>query len=66
MVAFQGKGYVNTTGMSGKEARDFYGSKSGTYHWDTEMTPGPPHSYSPHLQIHNIDASIQRVFFGGS
>ena len=46
MVAFQGKGYVNTTGMSGKEARDFYGSKSGTYH--------------------NIDASIQRVFFGGS
>jgi hypothetical protein len=55
-------GYRNTTGMSGPEVRDYYGSKEGTYHWDTEIDPetggvqghgpGNPHMGLPHLQIH--------------
>ncbi|MER7250319.1 polymorphic toxin-type HINT domain-containing protein [Kribbella sp. NPDC000426] len=63
---YQGKGYRNTTGMSGKEARDFFGSKAGTYHWHTELTPGLKHSGSPHLQVHQPDGAIVRIFYGGA
>jgi len=62
---YQGKGFTNTTGMSGKQVRDFYGSKAGTYHWDTELTPGLTHSTGPHLQIHQPDGVIVRIFYGG-
>jgi RHS repeat-associated protein len=61
---YQGQGFTNTTGMSGREVREFFGSKAGTYHWDTDLTPGLPHSFAPHLQIHGFDGTIQRIFFG--
>ena len=60
------RGYRNTTGWTGKQVRDFYGSKSGTYHWDTIAGHGTlnPHGIAPHLQIHTHDGPIVRIFFG--
>lgn len=37
-----------------------------TYHWDTELTPGLRHSHGPHLQIHQPDGVIVRIFYGGA
>jgi hypothetical protein len=59
---YQGAGYRNTTGMSATEAKDFYGSKAGTYHWDG---PDPNHGNLPHLQIHTFDGDVIRIFYPG-
>jgi len=68
---YQGKGYKNTTGMSAKEAKDFHGKKN-TYHWDDEVGsdgrvtghgPGNAHGDMPHLQIHDENGKVIRVFF---
>lgn len=63
---YQGAGYRNTTGMSGSEARNFFGSKAYTYHWDTAAGHGPlnPHGTGPHLHIHPPQGSIIRIFYG--
>lgn len=61
---YQGRGYNNATGMNATQSKKFFGSKNGTYHWDTEMTPGLPHSGSPHLQVHHPDGKIVRIFYG--
>lgn len=70
---FQGDGYINTTDMSPTEAKDFYGSKEGTYHWDDDMDASGrveghggdnPHGGLPHLQIHPFGGgSVIRIFF---
>ncbi|MFC3801890.1 polymorphic toxin-type HINT domain-containing protein [Cohnella sp. GCM10012308] len=68
---YQGKGFKNTTGMSAKEAKDFFGKKS-TYHWDDEVGadgrvtghgPGNAHGDMPHLQIHDENGKVIRIFF---
>jgi RHS repeat-associated protein len=58
---YQGSGYRNTTGMSPREVKDFYGGKSGTYHWDIGQA-GYPHDMS-HLQIHTPEGDIIRIMF---
>jgi hypothetical protein len=70
---FQGDGYTNTTDMSPAEAKDFSGSKQGTYHWDDDIDSSGrvqghgsdnPHGGLPHLQIHPFGGgSIIRIFF---
>ncbi|NEN87036.1 polymorphic toxin-type HINT domain-containing protein [Paenibacillus elgii] len=69
---YQGKGYTNTSGMSGSEAKNFYGSKAGTYHWDDALDSsgrvsghgsGNAHGELPHLQIHDESGSVIRIFF---
>jgi hypothetical protein len=55
-----GKGYKNTTGMTGKQVRTQMGSKAGTYHWDTADTV---HGGLPHLQIHDDAGNIVRIFY---
>jgi RHS repeat-associated protein len=58
---FQGKGYSNTTGMTGKQVRESLpNGKYGTYHWDTADTM---HGGQSHLQIHTEQGDIIRVFF---
>jgi hypothetical protein len=58
---YQGAGYRNTTGMSGREAREFFGTKAGTYHWDTGAG-AYPHD-APHLQVHTHGGSVVRIYF---
>ena len=58
---YQGHGYRNSTGMSPKEASDFFDGKAGTYHWD-EGAAAFPHDQS-HLQIHTFAGDIIRIFF---
>jgi hypothetical protein len=58
---YQGAGYRNTTGMSPREAREFFGSKAGTYHWDIGAK-AHPHAGS-HLQIHTHEGPVIRIFF---
>jgi hypothetical protein len=56
---FQGRGYRNTTGLSGREVRDLFGEKAGTYHWD----PADAEWGAPHLQIHTFEGTVIRIFF---
>jgi hypothetical protein len=56
-----GKGLMNTTGLSATEVKNFYGSKLGTYHWDLLDTQ---HGGVSHLQIHAFDGTVTRIFFG--
>jgi RHS repeat-associated protein len=69
---FQGRGFKNTTGMSAKEAKDFFG-KAGTYHWDDAVdgsgqllnhSATNAHGAMKHLQVHNESGTILRIFFG--
>jgi RHS repeat-associated protein len=64
---FQGRGYRNTTGMTGNMVRNdkflFPNGKYGTYHWDFADTM---HGGIPHLQIHLFKeegGGIIRIFF---
>jgi RHS repeat-associated protein len=56
---YQGDGYRNTTGMTGRQVRETIGKK-WTYHWDMFDTM---HGGQPHLQIHTGDGEIIRIFF---
>jgi len=58
---YQGQGYRNTTGMSPTEAKDFFGGKIGTYHWD-EGAKNFPHG-ADHLQIHTFEGDVLRIYF---
>lgn len=69
---FQGKGYKNTTGMTGKGVKEYFGSKDFTYHWDVIKDElgriighgtNNPDGDMPHLEIHT-DNDIIRIFFG--
>lgn len=63
---YQGAGYRNTTGMGATEAKQMFGEKAGTYHWDAPGEghgPGNPHGASDHLQIHTFAGPIIRIFF---
>jgi len=62
LYLFHGKGFTNTTGMNGKQVKEFFGSKNSTYHWDLTPTPGSKHG-TPHLQIHDDSGQIFRIFF---
>jgi RHS repeat-associated protein len=64
---YQGEGYRNSTGTDGPGAKQLFGEKSGTYHWDTAEGHGPdnPHGTGPHLQIHTFEGAIVRIFYGG-
>ncbi|WP_437287728.1 RHS repeat-associated core domain-containing protein [Sorangium sp. So ce406] len=58
---FHGKGFRNTTGMTGRQVREMLpGGKYGTYHWDMADTQ---HDGRSHLQVHTEDGSIFRIFF---
>ncbi|MFE7135688.1 polymorphic toxin-type HINT domain-containing protein, partial [Streptomyces sp. NPDC057638] len=68
---FQGDGYRNAAGFDGKGTRQYFGSKSGTYHWDDQLgTDGRVLGHGadnrdgdlPHLQIHTFEDSE----YGGS
>jgi RHS repeat-associated protein len=63
---YQGDGYRNTTGMGATEAKQMFGEKAGTYHWDAAGEghgPSNPHGASDHLQIHSFAGPIIRIFF---
>ena len=69
---YQGHGYRNTTGMSATEAKNFFGKKAGTYHWDdvvdetgrlVEHGADNVHGAAKHLQIHGFDGKIIRISF---
>ena len=69
---YAGEGYHNTTGMVPSEVSNYYGSKAGTYHWDTEVGadgliaghgPGNPHGELPHLQIYDKYGDKITIFF---
>ena len=60
---FQEEGFTNTTGMTTRDMKDpfmFPEGKAGTYHWDLEDTQ---HGGVPHLQVHDREGSIIRIFF---
>jgi RHS repeat-associated protein len=64
---FQGRGYRNTTGMTGNMVRNdkflFPNGKYGTYHWDFADTM---HGGVPHLQVQLFKeegGDIIRIFF---
>lgn len=68
---YQGNGSKNTTGMSEKEAKDFQGKKN-TYHWDDQVGAdgrvtghgqGNAHGDMPHLQVHDENGKVIRIFF---
>jgi hypothetical protein len=61
---YAGKGYKNTTGRTGNQVRNdptMSNGKSGTYHWDTNDTQ---HGGRPHLQIHDENGTVTRIFYG--
>jgi RHS repeat-associated protein len=58
---YQGQGYSNTTSMSPTETKDFFGGKSGTYHWD-EGAKSYPHE-ADHLQVHTHEGDVIRIYF---
>ncbi|WP_405808260.1 polymorphic toxin-type HINT domain-containing protein [Streptomyces sp. NBC_00210] len=76
---FQGDGYRNAAGFDGKGTRQYFGSKSGTYHWDDQLGAdgrvlghgaGNRDGDLPHLQIHTFEdskygGSIIRIFWKG-
>lgn len=51
--------------MSAVEAKNFFGSKIGTYHWDEVLSDADPHGYAPHFQIYTYEGPIIRIFFPG-
>jgi RHS repeat-associated protein len=61
---YAGKGYRNTTGLTGNQVRNdpilFPGRKYGTYHWDVVDTK---HGGRPHLQIHDEAGGVLRIFY---
>ncbi len=68
---FQGNGYKNTTGMSGTEVKNLFGSKKNTYHWDDQLDNSGRvlgHGLKntdgalPHLQIHT-ETNVIHIFF---
>lgn len=68
---YLGRGFRNTTGMSGVEAKGFFG-KAGTYHWDDAVDAsgrvvghgaGNAHGAMPHLQVHDEHGAVFRIFF---
>ncbi|WP_185910914.1 putative T7SS-secreted protein [Streptomyces sp. WAC07149] len=75
---FHGEGYRNAEGFDGKGTRQYFGSKSGTYHWDDKLGDdgrvlghgeGNRDGDRPHLQIHTYEDSpykgaIIRIFWG--
>lgn len=70
---YQGSGYRNSTSMSATEAKEFFGRKQGTYHWDDQVgadggvlghEAGNPDAKYRHLQIHTHEGVIIRIFFG--
>jgi RHS repeat-associated protein len=58
---YQGHGYVNTTNFTPTQTKAFFGTKSGTYHWDIGV-PGSAHP-GPHLQVHEADGTVIRIFY---
>ncbi|WP_205625492.1 RHS repeat-associated core domain-containing protein [Actinomadura atramentaria] len=74
---FQGRGYRNATGFDGVGTKRYFGSKSGTYHWDDQVGAdgrvlghgsGNRDGDLPHLQIHTFEDSpwggaIIRIFW---
>jgi hypothetical protein len=70
---YVGKGFVNTTGMSGSAVRSFFtNGKYGTYHWDEAIDAsgrvgghgaGNIHGSMPHLQIHDEAGNIIHIFY---
>jgi RHS repeat-associated protein len=69
---YQGEGYRNTTGFvdvtqegAHSELKNFFGSKKGTYHWDTGAGHGltNPHGTLPHIQIHTFRGPVIRIFY---
>ena len=69
---YQGKGYVNVTGMDAMDARNLLGGKGNTYHWDDIFGSdgylvghgaGNLDAQMPHLQIHPQKGSVIRIFF---
>lgn len=57
---YQGRGLRNTTGMTGRQVREQFGGKAGTYHWDVEDVM---HGGRPHLQIHDEAGNVIRIFY---
>jgi hypothetical protein len=60
---YQGKGLKNTTDFTTRDMKDkfmFPSGKRGTYYWDEFDTQ---HGGVPHLQIHDLDGSIKRIFY---
>ena len=76
---FQSRGtFRNTSGMSPSQIRAdkflFPNGKTGTYHFDDMLDAagrvsghgaGNAHGVLPHLQVHDFDGTIYRIFFGG-
>ena len=69
---YQGKGYVNTTGMDAMDVKNLFGTKANTYHWDDVMGPdgrilghGPDNidGAMQHIQIHPERGREIRIFF---
>ena len=70
---YQGKGYINVTGMDAMDAKNLLGGKGNTYHWDDTFGSdgyllghgaGNPDATMPHLQIHPKKGNVIRIFFG--
>lgn len=47
--------------MVAKEAKGFFGSKGGTYHWDVGRA-NFPHG-TDHLQVHTVQGDVIRIYF---
>ena len=69
---YQGDGYVNVTGMDAMDAKNLFGGKGNTYHWDDIFGSdgylvghgaGNPDAQTPHLQIHPQKGNVIRIFF---
>jgi len=58
---YLGDGYRNVTGMGPLESRNFFGEKSGSYHWDIGDR-AYPHGMN-HLQVHTINGEIIMIYF---
>jgi hypothetical protein len=62
LTQYLSKGYKNTTGLTTLDMKDkflFPNGKAGTYHWDFYDTQ---HAGLPHLQIHDDQRNIIRIF----
>ncbi|HOV28356.1 MAG TPA: hypothetical protein PK566_18625 [Pseudobacteroides sp.] len=60
---YQGKGFKNVTGMDATSSKNLLGTKKGTYHWDEGHGGGNPHDIA-HLQIHDENGDVIRIFYG--
>ena len=59
--ANQEGGFRNTTALTGKQTRELFGSKAGTYHWDVGAKKHP-HGMD-HLQVHTHAGKVIRIYF---